>query len=69
MNSIVEHIVKAQNEDAIDAVNEYYPAFTAGIKDVEADNSHEVIAIEYYSLDGRRIVYADGRVEADKVIK
>lgn len=81
MNSIVEHIVKAQNEDAIDAVNEYYPAFTAGIKDIEADNSHEVIAIEYYSLDGRRIpepangitirriVYADGRVEADKVIK
>lgn len=81
MNSIVEHIVKAQNEDAIDAVNEYYPAFTAGIKDVEADNSHEVITIEYYSLDGRRIpepangitirriVYADGRVEADKVIK
>ncbi len=81
MNSIVEHIVKAQNEDAIDAVNEYYPTFTAGIKDVEADNSHEVIAIEYYSLDGRRIpepangitirriVYADGRVEADKVIK
>ncbi len=81
MNSIVEHIVKAQNEDAIDAVNEYYPAFTAGIKDVDADNSHEVIAIEYYSLDGRRIpepangitirriVYADGRVEADKVIK
>lgn len=81
VNSIVEHIVKAQNEDAIDAVNEYYPAFTAGIKDVETDNSHEVIAIEYYSLDGhripepangitiRRIVYADGRVEADKVIK
>ncbi len=81
LNSIVEHIIIAQNEDAIDAVNEYYPKFTAGISTIEADHSNEVKAIEYYSLDGRRlaepangisirrIIYADGHVEADKVIK
>ena len=83
LNSIVEHIVKAQNADAIDAVNEYYPAYTAGITNIEADgaSASEVVAIEYYSLDGRRIpepangisvrriIYADGHVEADKVVK
>lgn len=83
LNSIVEHIVKAQNADAINPVNEYYPAYTAGITNIEADgtSASEVVAIEYYSLDGRRIpepangitirriIYADGHAEADKVIK
>lgn len=81
LNSIVEHIIKEQNADAIDTVNEYFPSFTAGISDIEAGSSSEIVAIEYFSLDGRaitepangitirRIIYADGHVEADKVIK
>ncbi|MDE6378440.1 MAG: thrombospondin type 3 repeat-containing protein, partial [Duncaniella sp.] len=80
-NSLVEHIVKAQNEDAIDAVDEYYPAFkTSGIAETYAP-AREVIEIQYYNLSGmriaepsegisiRRIIYSDGSVETDKVKK
>lgn len=81
INSLVEDIVKAQNADAIDAVAEYFPHSVAGIDAIEADSSSEVTAIEYYTIDGRRIdepvkgisirriIYSDGRIEADKVIK
>ena len=80
-NGIVEHIAKAQNADALVSVEEYYPAqtFLAGIRDVQSDMS--VRRIEYYTLDGkrlaepqrgisiRRIVYAGGMVETDKVMR
>lgn len=81
VNGIVEEITKAQNADALTAVEEYYPAqtFLAGIKAIASDAA--VQRIEYYSLDGkqlaepqqgvsiRRIVYGGGHVETDKVIK
>ena len=79
-NSLVEHIVKAQNADAITAVDEYYPKYnTTGISVPTV--SSEVSKIEYYTLDGRKIAeptnginirkitLSNGRVIADKVLK
>ncbi len=81
-NGIVEHITKAQNSDAIDAVDEYYPVanHSSGIVDVEVADA-EITGFEYYNIQGvrlaepaqglniRRIIYSDGHVETDKVIK
>lgn len=81
LNSIVEHIVKAQNDDAESAVEEYYPqCVSTGISTIQAVNS-EVEKIEYYTLDGvklnepvkginiRKITFTNGKTETDKVIK
>ncbi len=81
LNSIVEHIVKAQNEDAESAVDEYYPqCVSTGISTIPAVSS-EVEKIEYYTLDGvklnepvkginiRKITFTNGKTETDKVIK
>lgn len=81
-NSIVEHIIKAQNADAIDPVDEYFPIANnqSGIVDNFA-NEAEIVGFEYYNLQGirleepafginiRRIIYSDGTVTSDKVIK
>ncbi|MCM1519450.1 MAG: hypothetical protein NC098_01530 [Lachnoclostridium sp.] len=82
-NSLVEHIVKAGNADAINAVDEYYPSYVAdpaGIENITASEA-EIIGFEYYDLNGvrlaepttginiRRIIYSDGTVKADKVLK
>ena len=80
INSIVEHIIKAQNSDAISAVDEYYPeCVNTGISTPEITS--EIAGIEYYSLDGtklnapvkginiRKITYSNGKVATDKVIK
>lgn len=81
-NSLVEHIMKGGNADAISAVEEYYPAFNhpAGIEDVTVSKG-EVEKIEYYTLEGikvaepveginiRVITYSNGAVESDKVLK
>ena len=80
VNSLVEHIVKAQNADAITTVDEYYPKYnTTGISVPTV--SSEVSKIEYYTLDGRKIAeptnginirkitLSNGRVIADKVLK
>ena len=82
LNSLVEPIIKAQNADALSAVDEYYPACSpaTGITNAPAVTS-EVEKIEYYTLDGakvnqpvkginiRKITYTNGKVETDKVIK
>ncbi|MDE7421889.1 MAG: pectate lyase [Muribaculaceae bacterium] len=82
INSLVEDIIKAGNADALSAVDEYYPEFTntTGVESIEAVKS-DVIAVEYYDLNGmrlaepaegisiRRIVFANGTSETDKVIK
>ena len=79
-NSLVEHIMKGGNADAIEEVDEYYPvlASQSGIEDVKMQS--EVVRIEYYNLNGirisepaqgvsiRRMVYADGSCTVDKVI-
>lgn len=80
LNSLVEHIVKAQNADAIDGFEEYYPTFkTTGIS--TATINSEIARIEYYSIDGRKlsepanginirkITYSNGKTSTDKVLK
>ena len=82
LNQLVEDIMKAGNADAIDAVDEYYPdcVKVSAVKGIEADKG-EVVAVEYYDLNGvrlaepaqgisiRRIVFANGSADTDKVIK
>lgn len=81
-NSLVEHIMKGGNSDAESVVDEYYPVLAqSGIDDINCDTRSEVIKIEYYNLNGvrlaepaqgvniRRLYYADGHVETDKVVK
>lgn len=80
LNSIVEHIVKAENEDAIESVAEYFPTCaSAGITDTVMKG--EVQSIEYYDLQGirhaepvqginiRRTIYTNGQIYTDKVYK
>ncbi len=83
LSSLVEEIMKGGNADAITSVDEYYPQFTAvpaGVEGIEAPKG-DVIAIEYYDLNGvriaepaqgisiRRIVFSNGSSETDKVLK
>lgn len=82
LNSLVEDIMKAGNSGALSAVDEYYPECkrpSSGIADVTVNG--EVERIEYYNLQGvllpqpaegisiRRIIYTDGRISTDKVLK
>lgn len=84
-NSLVESIMKEENKDAIESVDEYYPSVkTTGIEEtlVDGNSSHSAIArIEYFSLNGtklatpskgvniRKTTLANGKVVTDKVIK
>ncbi|MDE6380276.1 MAG: pectate lyase, partial [Muribaculaceae bacterium] len=82
LNQLVEDIMKAGNADAISAVDEYYPECVrmSGVESIEAAKG-DVVAVEYYELSGvrlaepaqgisiRRIVYANGSSETDKVLK
>lgn len=80
-NSLVENIMKSENTDAIDAVDEYYPTSTStGISQTVVDKG-EVTSITYYALNGsrlnapakgisiRKITYSNGKTATDKVIK
>ena len=80
-NSLVENIMKSENTDAIDAVDEYYPTSTStGISQTIVDKG-EVASITYYALNGsrlnapakgisiRKITYRNGKTATDKVIK
>ena len=80
LNSLVEHICKAQNDDAETAVDEYYPAcVTTAMR--PAATASQVTAIEYFDLDGRRLAepatgisirrmhFSDGSCLTDKVLK
>ena len=84
-NSLVEDIMKAENQDALSGVDEYYPTtVSTGIsqieKDQEAGNS-AIKSITYYALNGtklptpnkginiRKIELANGTIKTDKVIK
>ena len=82
-NSLVEQIMKDGNADAEDGFEEYYPEYVtpelSGIENIKANS--EIVKIEFFTLDGvkldepvpglniRRMTYADGHIEADKVIK
>ena len=80
-NSLVENIMKAENQDAISGVDEYYPTSTStGISQTVVDKG-EVASITYYALNGtrlnapakgvciRKITYSNGKTATDKVIK
>ena len=84
-NSLVEDIMKAENQDALSGVDEYYPtSVSTGIsqieKDQEAGNS-AIKSITYYTLNGtklptpnkgvniRKIELTNGTIKTDKVIK
>ena len=80
-NSLVENIMKSENADALNAVDEYYPAtISTGISQTTLDKG-EVASITYYALNGsrlnapakgvciRKITYSNGKTATDKVIK
>lgn len=82
LSSLVEKIMKEGNADALEPVEEYYPAsksVESGIENVTV--GLDIESIEYYDLRGirlaepaeglniRRIRYSDGKIVTDKVIK
>ncbi|MCM1490135.1 MAG: pectate lyase [Muribaculum sp.] len=82
LNQLVEDVMKEGNANAIFPVDEYYPECLkmSGVDTISSAIGN-VKAIEYYDLNGvrlsapaegiciRRIIYSNGNVETDKVIK
>ena len=84
-NSLVENIMKAENQDALSGVDEYYPSsVSTGISQIENDQevgNNAIKSITYYTLNGtklpspnkgvniRKIELANGTIKTDKVIK
>ena len=84
-NSLVENIMKAENQDALLGVDEYYPTtVSTGISQIENDQeagNSAIKSITYYALNGtklptpnkgvniRKIELANGMIKTDKVIK
>nr|WP_287800318.1 thrombospondin type 3 repeat-containing protein [Prevotella sp.] len=84
-NSLVENIMKAENQDALSGVDEYYPTtVSTGISQIENDQevgNNAIKSITYYTLNGtklpspnkgvniRKIELANGPIKTDKVIK
>lgn len=82
LNSLVEDIMKAENEDANTAVDEYWPKYTKDPTAISTATSKDTVAkIEYFSLDGialstpqkginvRKLTYSNGQASIDKVLK
>ncbi len=81
LNSLVEDIMKAENSDAQESVDEYYPAYKepTGIRSTSA--APATIRTDFYNLQGQRIEQpchgayliteykADGTKQSRKVIK
>ena len=84
-NSLVENIMKAENQDALSGVDEYYPTtVSTGISQIENDQevgNNTIKSITYYTLNGtklpipnkgvniRKIELTNGTIMTDKVIK
>ena len=84
-NSLVENIMKAENQDALSGVDEYYPTtVSTGISQIENDQevgNSAIKSITYYTLNGtklptpnkgvniRKIELANGTIKTDTVIK
>lgn len=79
-NSLVEKIMKEENQDAETTVDEYYPTYkTTGIHTTERTSA--INKFEFFTLDGKKLstpqcginirktTYANGKVVVDKVIK
>ena len=81
LNSLVEDIVKAENADALESVDEYYPAYKqpTGIRNTSVAPAN--VSTEYFNLQGQRIQQpcngayiiaerkADGTTQCRKVVK
>ena len=77
--------MKAENKNAIEAVDEYYPKVaTTGIEGLTADEdtaNSAIASIEYYNMNGiklsapskdtniRKMTWKSGKIIKDKVIK
>lgn len=84
-NSLVENIMKAENQDALSGVDEYYPTtVSTGISQIENDQevgNNAIKSITYYTQNGtklptpnkgvniRKIELTNGTIKTDKVIK
>ena len=79
LNSLVEDIMKQGNEDALEAVDEYYPAYTH-VNGIAYLQENEVAKVEYYSIEGKKVnrpssgvvirrqTLKNGRVRTEKII-
>ena len=80
-NSLVEHIMKAENTNAQESVEEYYPTcVSTAIRNV-ADIPSELLKTEYFSLSGnkvcspskgiylRKMTFKGNKVITDKVMR
>ena len=84
-NSLIENIMKAENQDALSGVDEYYPTtISTGISQIENDQevgNNAIKSITYYTQNGtklptpnkgvniRKIELTNGTIKTDKVIK
>ena len=84
-NSLVENIMKAENQNALSGVDEYYPTtISTGISQIENDQevgNNAIKSITYYTQNGtklptpnkgvniRKIELTNGTIKTDKVIK
>lgn len=82
-NSLVEPIMKSENAEAEQSVDEYYPAYTptTAIKDVATVQPQELLKTEYFSLNGskqslpskgvsiRKMTFKGDKTIIDKIIR
>ncbi len=80
MNSLVEDIMKKENEDSYEEVDEYYPSYQPAAISMVTGPASEVSKIEYYTIGGakisspgkgisiRKITYSNGTSQVEKVI-
>lgn len=61
-NSLVESIMKAENSNAISAVDEYYPASnTTTSIDVNVVPDNVPVSTDYYNMQGKKVVAAQAK--------
>ncbi len=80
MNSLVEEIMKKENENSYEEVDEYYPSYQPAAISMVTGPKSEVSKIEYYTVGGakisapkkgisiRKITYSNGTTQVEKVI-
>ena len=80
LSSLVESIMKAGNEDALESVDEYYPACLVPDR-IHTAAHDQIVKTEYFTVDGkkarstseglliRRQTYSDGSVVVDKLFR
>lgn len=54
-NSLVENIMKAENEDAITGVDEYYPVLKSATAIAQTFTDEAPVSAKYYNLDGTQV--------------